>query len=137
MDAELIVDASVAAKVFFNEEKSDEARALLASGPVLAAPELIWLEVASVAVKRLARGLATRERAREAVAALGELIDEFVPLAGLAGQAFALAETSGCSAYDAAYLALARERGLKVLTADRRLVERAAAAGMAALVQAL
>ncbi|HLI67769.1 MAG TPA: type II toxin-antitoxin system VapC family toxin [Caulobacteraceae bacterium] len=137
MPAELIVDASVAAKFYFHEEGSREAQAILTSGLVLAAPDLLWIELASVAAKRTRRGLSTREHGRDAVASLGDLIDEFVPATGLAAPAFALAADAGYSAYDATYLALARQRGLRLLTADQRLIRQAEAAGMRDLVQSL
>jgi predicted nucleic acid-binding protein len=137
MAADLVVDASVVAKFYFFEEGSERAQAILTSGLVFAAPELLLIELASVAATRLRRGLSTKERAREAVASIGDLVDEFVPLTGLASKAFLLASDSGCSAYDATYLAIARDRGLRVLTADLRLVQRARDAGMDGLVQIL
>jgi predicted nucleic acid-binding protein len=137
MPVELVVDASVVAKFYFHEDGSREAQALLTSGLMLAAPDLLWIELASVAAKQVIRNLSTRERAREAMASIGDLIDEFVPAAGLAAHAFGLAVDGGYSAYDATYLALARRRGVKMVTADGRLIRQAEAAGMNHLVQAL
>ena len=137
MAADLIVDASVVAKFYFLEDGSEQARAILTSGIVIAAPGLLLIEIASVAATKVRRGVSTREEARRVVASLGELVDEFVPLGGLAGRVFSIASDSGCSAYDATYLALAQERGVRLLTADRRLVECAQAAGMEGLVRGL
>lgn len=137
MPADLIVDASVVAKFYFFEDGSEQARAILTSGIVIAAPELLLIEIASVAATKTRRGLSTRDQAREAVVSLGDLVDEFVPLGGLAARAFSIASDSSCSAYDATYLALAQERGVRVLTADLRLVERAKAAGMESLIRGL
>jgi predicted nucleic acid-binding protein len=137
MAADLVVDASVVAKFYFFEEASERAQAILTSGLVIAAPELLLIEMASVAATRLRRGLSTKEQAREAVASIGDLVDEFVPLIGLANRAFRIASDSGCSAYDATYLAIAQDRGLRVLTADLRLIQRARDAGMDGLVQSL
>jgi predicted nucleic acid-binding protein len=137
MPVDLVVDASVVAKFYFFEDGSEQARTILTSGIVVAAPGLLFIEIASVAATKVRRGLSTREQAREAVVSLGELVDEFAPLGGLATRAFSIASDSGCSAYDATYLALAQERGVRVLTADTRLVDRARAAGMEGLVRSL
>jgi predicted nucleic acid-binding protein len=137
MPADLIVDASVVAKFYFFEEGSERARAVLTSGAVIAAPELLLIEIASVAATKVRRGVSTEALAREAITSIGDLVDEFVPLRSLASKAFSIANDSGCSAYDATYLALAQERGVRVLTADLRLIERARAGGMESLVRAL
>ncbi|MBV9994631.1 MAG: type II toxin-antitoxin system VapC family toxin [Caulobacteraceae bacterium] len=137
MRAELIVDSSVVAKFFFFEEGSERAQDLLTSGVVVAAPELLLIEMASVATKRVRRGLTSVERALDAMASVGDLIDEFAPLRALGPTAFRLANDSGCSAYDATYLAVARDRGVPLVTADLRLIAHAAAAGMKRLVRAL
>jgi predicted nucleic acid-binding protein len=57
MRVDVVVDASVAAKVFFLEAGSDRARAMLTSGAVIAAPDLLFVEMASLAAKRVGRGL--------------------------------------------------------------------------------
>jgi predicted nucleic acid-binding protein len=137
MLAELVVDASVVAKFYFHEDGSERAQSILTSGLVLAAPDLLRIEVANLAARKFRLGLATRDRAREAVASLGDLIDEFAADGDLANGAFRLAADSGCSAFDATYLSMAQDRGLRVLTADQRLVQRAQGAGVGHLVQAL
>ena len=125
MPIDLIVDASVLAKFYFHEEGSERARDILTSGAVVAAPELIVIEIASVAAKRFRLGLSDLDRAGEAVASIGDVVDELVPLTGLATAAFRIACEIGCSAYDASYLALAQQREVPVLTADLRLASRA------------
>ena len=87
MHADLVVDASVVAKFYFEEEDSDRARSLLTSGKVFAAPDLLWLELASVAAKRVRRGLTEVGAALDAVGSLGDIIDELVPARDLARQA--------------------------------------------------
>lgn len=137
MRADVVVDSSVLAKFFFHEAASDRARAALTSGAVLIAPSLILVELASVAVRKVRLGASTMDRARSAMASVGDLIDEFVPLEGFARRAFVLAADTGCSPYDATYLALAESRGVPFLTADDRFIEKVSAAGMASLVQRL
>ena len=119
-DREIVLDASVAAKLFFDEAGSDAARRILKAGAPLLAPELLFIEMASLAVKRVRRGLSTREEAAAAVKAVRTLIDETAPMADLSDAAFDLAARHGVSAYDGAYLALAVLRDAVMLTADVR-----------------
>lgn len=135
MDAEIVLDASIAAKVLFTEDGSEEARELVGSGVVLIAPDLIFLEIASVAAKRLKRGETSRQQGADAVGTLPDLIDEVVASSDLVDRAFALAADHGFSAYDAAYLALAEQRGLRLATADNKLVGRARQAGFGELIR--
>jgi predicted nucleic acid-binding protein len=75
--------------------------------------------------------------ARAAVERLPELIDEIAPLGDLAGLAYDLATRYGFSAYDSLYLALARRRGLRLVTADAKLAKRAVEIGLADHVRLL
>jgi predicted nucleic acid-binding protein len=137
MRVDVVVDVSVAAKVFCLEAGSDRARAMLKSGAVVAAPDLLFVEMASLAAKRVRRGLCSAQLGRDAVGSIGELIDEVAPLSGLAARAFLFARDNGFSAYDGAYLALAERLNAPVLTADERLIERARALGAGNLVRQL
>jgi predicted nucleic acid-binding protein len=137
MRADLILDASVAAKFFFNEAGSDRAEALLTSGVVVAAPDLLFLEMASIAATRVRRGLDSETIAREAVNAVVDLIDEVASAGDLRVRAYIFARDDGFSAYDGSYLALAERLGVPVVTADQRLVERAETVGIARLVRRL
>lgn len=137
MPANLVADASVAAKLFFHEDGSDRARALLASGAIFAAPDLLFIEIASIAAKQLRRGLCAPELAREATIAVVDIIDDVVPSRELRLRAFLFARDDGFSAYDGSYLALAERLGVPVVTADDRLVERARAVGVGRLVRRL
>jgi predicted nucleic acid-binding protein len=132
-----ILDASIAVKCLVEETDSDVARNALASCTDWAAPDLIFLEVASVALKSLRRGWLDRAQAQAMVAALPSLLAEVVPSDGLAAAAFQLAADHGFSAYDAAYLALADARNARLLTADMKLAERARAAGLGRLMATL
>ena len=137
MPDEVILDSSVVVKLYFNEEGSQRAEDLLRTDITIIAPELLFTEVASVAAKKVRMGVSTREVARHAVIAVGDIIDSVFPLYELAHQAFLLATDSGFSAYDATYLALAQRRGTHVVTADARLVARARDAGLGHLVRSL
>ena len=137
MRADIVLDASVAAKFFFNEDGSDRAEALLTSGVVVAAPDLLFLEMASIAATQVRRGLAPEATARDAINAIVDLIDEVAPARDLRVRAYIFARDDGFSAYDGSYLALADRLGIPLVTADDRLIERARAAGVARLVRRL
>ncbi|MBI1686349.1 type II toxin-antitoxin system VapC family toxin [Caulobacter hibisci] len=137
MAAEIVLDASVAAKLFFLEAGSDAAQALALSDARLIAPDLLWAEMASIAGRRVRADGLDEALARRAVSALGEIVAEFQPMETLAERAFELAARHGVSAYDATYLALAEQRGAIVVTADARLVAKARAAGLSARVRLL
>jgi predicted nucleic acid-binding protein len=136
MPIEAVIDASVAAKVFITEEGSDAARAFAVSGVRLLAPDLLLIELASVAAKRMTRGDIPRTLAEAMVAAAPGLPHELVPSAGLTSRAFALAADHGLSAYDSLYLALAEQRGCDLVTADLKLIARVAAAALPLVARA-
>lgn len=137
MPAEVVVDASVAAKVFITEAGSAKARALFLSGIKAVAPDLVIVELTNVAAKHVRRGDIPRlVGARMAASALA-IYDELAPCADLMARAFALAADHGLSTYDATYVALAEARGCDLITADLRLIARAAQAGLQVTIRAL
>jgi predicted nucleic acid-binding protein len=121
-----VVDASIAGAWFLPDEHSAPAETLLKRlrETVAPVPSLFWHEVRSLA-------LTAERRARlapgEAALALGRLRQLPLEDAGPGEDAvvLALAKTHRLSAYDAAYLALARERALPLATLDRRLAQAA------------
>jgi len=137
MPDDIVVDASVAAKLYFVDQGTPDVKAALKAGASLLAPELLFVEMASVATKCIRRGESTTDQAAAAVASVLTLLDEAVPMSGLSRRAFELASRHGFSAYDGSYLALAEQRGLQVLTADGKLVRRAQEQGLAHLVRLL
>lgn len=126
MRGELVVDASVAAKLFVTEVGSDAVRALADSDVGFIAPDFVLVELANVAVKRLRRGDITRDLAEHMVATAHAVFRELTPAASLGTLAFQLATDHGLSTYDAHYAALAEARKRPLATADMRLFERLA-----------
>ncbi len=125
MPAELVVDASTGAKWFFAEPGSEVVKALIEQDAFLIAPDLILVEIASVAAKKVRRNEMEAELGAAALRELPELLDEVVPASGLCGRALDFACLNGFSVYDGVYLALAEQRRSQVVTADARLVRRA------------
>ncbi len=85
----------------------------------LTAPTLLRYELANVYTKKVSRYPRQLNRLREALRLLARLgIDEIqVPTEGMA----TLAEETGMTSYDAAYLWLARHLSAPLVTLDRRL----------------
>ncbi len=137
MADEYVLDASVAAKVLFVEDRSDLAVAAVRGAGRLIAPDLLFIEIASVCAKRVRRGDASAEQGAEAVRLVVDLLDEAFAAVDLTPRAFALATAFGFSVYDAMYLALAERHRLTVLTADIKLADRARREGLGALVETL
>lgn len=124
----VVVDASIATKWLTPEEGTEVAQALLGTGDVLYAPDLIYAEVASALAKKERRGEIGRDLIVEALAALVALPLDTTPSKDLILRAAALAIESGLTVYDCHYLALARHLGASLATADRGL--RLAAKGL-------
>lgn len=132
-----VLDASVAVKCLLDEEGSAAARRQVAERADWIAPDLIFLEVASVALKAMRRGFLDRVQGAAMVARTGHLLVEAVASDQLCDRAFQLAADHGFSAYDASYVALAEARGCRLLTADLKLVALAKTGGLGAFVEAL
>lgn len=117
-----VLDASVVAAAFFQEEHAGRARSLLTGRGVLHAPDLIYAELANVIWKRYSRGEIDEKDA-------GRLLEDVhrVPLrttscADLSEPALGLALRTGRTVYDCLYLALAVKTSCVMVSADKRLV---------------
>jgi predicted nucleic acid-binding protein len=114
----LVTDASVIAAALFGEGARAEAVALL-HGRELHAPHLIDLEMASVGLKKLRREKLASTSIAAAMQAYAQLAIERHPVDAEA--VVALAERYDLTAYDAAYLYVARELTAPLATLDNRL----------------
>lgn len=115
----LVVDASVIASALGDDaDDGDRARGRI-RGQVLAAPELMDLEVASVLRRQLRVGALDLRRAEFALADLAALPIQRVPHEPLLRRCWELRDN--LTIYDAAYVALAEALDAELLTGDRRL----------------
>ena len=117
----VIVDASVAVQWFLPERNSEAAVRLRGKEYQLFAPNLLFLEINNVLLKHVRRkeiSRATAGRIRAAIAHSPILVHSDRMLLD---PAYALADQTGCSLYDALYLALAVNLHGQLVTADRRL----------------
>jgi predicted nucleic acid-binding protein len=118
-----VVDASVAAKWYFQEEHSDRADALLEQDGEILAPGLLPIEIATLVWKRARRGEISESIADRIVAALRQVPLEIRPTAELLTAALPLALHRGLTLHDAFYAALAIKSGCPLVTADRKLYD--------------
>jgi predicted nucleic acid-binding protein len=125
----IVLDASVALKFFLPEVESDEALRLLASRLVFAAPDIFPLELTAAITKYHRRKLITIDEARAAEAAVSRLAVDLHPWRPLLAPAFELSLLLCHGVYDCLYLALARQLSIPLVTADRRMKQKALSAG--------
>jgi predicted nucleic acid-binding protein len=125
MPERLVLDSSAALAVVLGEPDAPAVRERLldAAGQPLLVPDLFWLEVANVLVRR--HGWHA-DAVVEALRELDQLGIETVQLdRPLLLAALDLATPNGITVYDAAYLALADAADLQLLTLDQDLARAA------------
>jgi predicted nucleic acid-binding protein len=128
----IVADASAIVEVLLAMPRAAEVRAALAEHSELHVPEHFNVEALSALRRYAVRGELTQLRAAEALTALRELRTLSYPVIELAAQIWDLREA--LTAYDAAYLALARQLDVGLVTLDGGLA--AAAANEGRLVNA-
>jgi predicted nucleic acid-binding protein len=92
-------------------------------------PALFWHELANVMLVNERRGRITPELSRKAI----QLVEKMLPSTDKiidTGAILALGRQHGLSAYDAAYLELAKRIGAPLATLDRKLAQAAEAEGV-------
>ena len=134
MNAALVLDCSVAATWCFEDEASAATDAVLdrVRNEGAAVPALWHWEVANVlalAVRRNRIAPAHAQRRLTLFGALPIVTDPEGP-ARAWREVYALAQTHGLTAYDAAYLELAQRTGLELASKDAELCAAASAVGV-------
>jgi predicted nucleic acid-binding protein len=117
----LVLDASVAIKWFVPEPDSAIARRLLGSPDRYIAPDLLFAEMTNVIWKKVRQGNLSPEDGPRIIADMLRADIETVPCRDLTAAAFGIALATGRSGYDAMYVALAKQRNTRLITADDRL----------------
>jgi predicted nucleic acid-binding protein len=122
-----VVDASVGIKFFLEEPLSDRADMLfshLSDNPPARfyVPNLFYIECTNILWKHVKRFDYPVDIARQNVTDLIALPLRSIMMEDLAEDALKLATHYNCSAYDAAYVALAKRLSLPLVTADMGLL---------------
>jgi predicted nucleic acid-binding protein len=115
-----VVDASAIGALLFGEPEGPNIANRL-SGSRLAAPELLFFEVASICLKKLKRYPERRQNILKAFEMLRRLAIESVEVDY--AEVVLLAERNGLTVYDASYLWSARRLRSELVTLDKRLEE--------------
>jgi predicted nucleic acid-binding protein len=115
-----VVDASALGAMVFGEPGAETIAKQL-SGSTLAAPQLLWFELASIAFKKAARHPGLAGQIREAFRMAGRMAIEILSVDHL--EVMDLAVQTRLTTYDASYLWLARKTGGKLVTLDKRLLK--------------
>lgn len=118
-----VIDASVAVKWFVEERGSSAARAVLAKGESLVAPDLILVESSNAAWKKVKRKEMTPKQGEAMVRAMPLYFERLVNSGALVARAYALANQLNHPVYDCLYLALTEVEAVDLITADDRLVK--------------
>ena len=116
-----VVDASVVAKWFLEEEHSAAALRVLDERHRLHAPDFYLVEIDSILCKWIRRGAMTEAEGRRIRTAVRRFPIQTHPAMSLLDPAFVMANHTGRSLYDCLYLALAALIDGQLVTADRRL----------------
>jgi predicted nucleic acid-binding protein len=123
-----VVDANVAIKLFINQPDSDVARELFASLAATPAarfhvPDFFYAECVNVLANYARLAKYPVRMARQNMSLLIELGLRAAPTAPLSPLALDIAMAFRISGYDACYVALSRQLGVPLITADEKLVK--------------
>ena len=113
-----VVDASALAALLFGEPEGDQVVSALRKGPLFA-PTLLRYELASVCLKKIRRHPDRRADLFAALDLLAQMDLQEVEIPPV--DVIELAERTGLTIYDAAYLWLSRWLGATLVTLDTRL----------------
>ena len=127
MSSPVVVDASVAAKWLLPERGSDAAARLLDDRTALHVPELFDAELGNLLWKRVRRNELDAPTAAGLVSLVRRMPATRHRHDALLEGALSLALDLSISVYDALYVALAVALNARLVTFDRRLIDRAAA----------
>ena len=120
--ADVVIDASVAAKWLVPEDLSAESLRFLGPEFRRHVPDWLFAEVGQIVWKKVhQRREIEAEAGRSILSALRSAPLEIHPTTPLLEPAFEIALAAGRSLYDSSYLALATSLDCRLVTADRRL----------------
>lgn len=120
--SQLVIDASVAIKLFISEDGSREAASTVKKADELLAPDLLLAEVGNILWKYVRRDDLAKNDAQQILADMLQMPIQFRATSELLESALKLAIETDRTVYDCLYVALAVQSKCVLLTADERLV---------------
>ncbi len=117
----IVVDTNVIGYLYLSSERSAQAEQALRRDPEWAAPRLWRSELRNVLAFYMRKKFLSLDDAKQIMVqalALLEGREYEVPFSSI----LRLAESSGCSAYDCEFVALAQELGVPLVTVDRQVL---------------
>jgi predicted nucleic acid-binding protein len=119
----IVSDTSLIAHLYLKGETSPLARQIVLRDPDWATPFLWRSEFRNTLVKCIRAGILDRDKAFRVLGAAESLMagGEYDPVSH---DVLELAATTGCSAYDAEFVALARELRVPLVTRDKELLRK-------------
>ena len=133
MPTTISIDASVAIKAIIEEPHSGLARQIVSAYDLLLTPAHAYAEIAEVVLRKTQAGLIQQDQAAIALQRLPKILT-MVALDTIMLDAFRIGLTLKHSVYDCLYIAAARLHGVKLITADKRLLAKTAQSEFAATV---
>ncbi|NER37689.1 MAG: type II toxin-antitoxin system VapC family toxin [Oscillatoria sp. SIO1A7] len=116
-----VVDASVAAKWFIEEEHNEIAIRLLNESHELLAPDFARAEIGNILWKKIRVGDLGLEEAEDILQEFSELPVQLYPIEERLAESLKIAPNFDRSIYDCFYLALAIDYDCQMVTSDRKL----------------
>ena len=113
-----VVDASALGALVFGEPKAEKISEILSDEP-MAAPALLWFELASICLKKINAHPSQKSLILEAFELARKLNIEIIEVDHLA--VIELAKDTGLTTYDAGYLWLALELRGELITLDTKM----------------
>lgn len=118
----IAVDTHILAYLFLTTTETAQAEAILIHDPVWIAPPLWRSELRNVLALYIRRNLLRLDQAQQIMADAEQLMQDG-EVAVSSAHVLSLAASSGCSAYDCEFLAVAQRAGVPLVTNDRELLQ--------------
>ncbi len=133
----LVIDADIAAKWFFDEVGTAAARRVLSRDNQLHAPDFILLEIDNLCCRRIRLGEINLKEAQAVRTGFRKLPIQMHPFELLIEPAYEIANEIEAGLYDSLYIALAALLNGRLITADKRFFNKAAASPYADYISLL
>ncbi len=122
----IVLDTSAVIRLFIPdgpipEGLEDAIELAVRSEAVLVAPQLLLAEAGQAVRKKEEAGFLSAAEGDEVLGAIADLPVVYLDHGPMLGHAVEISRRSGLTVYDALFIALARERGATLITADRHL----------------